>query len=380
MEYYLIGRALLIIRAVVAESPIGIYLRVMKIIIALFFAGLLATTIGDSGFDDLSINKVQIIGSHNSYKRAIDTALFSMFKAKNPKSAMGLEYSHVGLDEQLNLGLRNLEIDIYADEKGGKYAHPKGLEWEAAAHPPAYDPEGEMNKPGFKVFHVQDLDFRSNCPTFAGCLKQLKAWSDAHKDHYPVYITMNAKDAEIKAPGFTLPEKFTAEVFDRLDKEILDNLGRSYLITPDDIRGTHPTLEAAVLAGHWPMMKEARGKFIFILDEKGEHLNSYIKDHPSLKGRVLFTDSPAGTPEAAFMIMNNPKDPKIPEMVKKGYMVRTRADSDTREARSNDRSGFTAACTSGAQIITTDYYYKSTFFPSDYSVVFEDGKYMRRQP
>ncbi|HTI12553.1 MAG TPA: phosphatidylinositol-specific phospholipase C1-like protein [Puia sp.] len=334
----------------------------------------------DSGFDDLPINKVQIIGSHNSYKQALDSALFSLLKTKNPDVAMGLEYSHVSLSEQLNLGLRNLEIDVYADEKGGKYAHPKGLEWEADAHPPIYDPAGEMNQPGFKVFHVQDLDFRSNCPTFAGCLRQLKAWSDQHKDHYPIYVTMNAKDQEIKSPGFSIPEKFTAEVFDRLDKEILDNLGRNYLITPDDIRGKYPTLENAVLAGHWPTMQEARGKFIFILDEDGEHRDSYIRNHPSLKDRVLFTDSPAGTPEAAFMIINDSKkdNARIRDMVRKGYMVRTRADADTREARINDRSGFMAACHSGAQIITTDYYYKSTFFPSDYTVQFEDGKYMRK--
>jgi hypothetical protein len=353
----------------------------MKFILSVLLLSLVATA-GDSGFDDLAINKVQLIGSHNSYKQAIDSALFTMFKAKNPQAAMGLEYSHVGLAEQLDLGLRNLEIDVYADEKGGKYAHPKGLEWEAAAHPPAYDPNGEMNKPGFKVFHVQDLDFRSNCLTFADCLHQLKTWSDAHPDHYPVYITMNAKDNEIKVPGFTIPEKFTAEVFDRLDKELLDNLGSSYLITPDEIRGTYPTLEQAVLAGHWPSMKTARGKFVFILDEGGEHRDSYIAGHPSLKGRVLFTDSPAGTPEAAFMIINDPKrdQEKIKDMVKKGYMVRTRADADTREARANDRSGFLAACTSGAQIITTDYYYKSKFFPSDYVVSFDGGAYMRKNP
>ena len=351
----------------------------MKMILATTFIALLALT-GDSGFDDLPINKVQIIGSHNSYKQAIDTALFAMFKEKNPDAAMGLEYSHVTLAEQLDLGLRNLEIDVYADEKGGKYAHPKGLEWEAASHPPAYDPDGEMNKPGFKVFHVQDLDFRSNCFTFAGCLRQLKAWSDAHPDHYPIYITMNAKDEEIKAAGFTIPEKFTGDVFSRLDKEILDNLGRNYVLTPDDIRGSYPTLEQAVLAGHWPSMKTARGKFFFILDEGGDHRTSYIAGHPSLKGRVFFTDSPAGTPEAAFMIINNAKrdQEKIKEMVKKGYMVRTRADSDTREARANDKSGFQAACASGAQIITTDYYYKSKFFPSDYIVSFEDHTYIRK--
>jgi hypothetical protein len=351
----------------------------MKIIASAALLLFLATA-GDSGFDDLPINKVQVIGSHNSYKKAIDTALFSMFKAKNPKAAMGLEYSHVGYGEQLDLGLRNLEIDVYSDEKGGKYAHPKGLEWEAASHPPPYDPAGEMNQPGFKVFHVQDLDFRSNSYTFAGCLRQLKAWSDQHKDHYPIYVTMNAKDQEIKSPGFTLPEKFTTEVFDRLDKEIADNLGRDYLITPDQIRGNYSTLESAVLAGHWPTMSQARGKFFFILDEGGEHRDAYIQGHPSLKGRIFFTDSPAGTPEAAFMILNDPKRDadKIHEMVKKGYMIRTRADADTREARANDRTGFTAACASSAQIITTDYYYKSTFFPSDYVVRFDDGKYVRK--
>ena len=352
----------------------------MKLLISAALVILLAAT-GDSGFDDLPINKVQVIGSHNSYKQAIDTGLFAILKAKNPQAAVGLEYSHVPLGQQLDLGLRNLEIDVYADEKGGKYAHPTGLDWEKASNPPPYDPTGEMNKPGFKVFHVQDLDFRSNCPTFAGCLHQLKAWSDQHPDHYPIYITMNAKDQEIKLDGFKIPEHFTTEVFDRLDKEILDNLGRSYLITPDDIRGNFATLESAVLANHWPTMRAARGKFIFILDEGGEHRDAYIAGHPSLKGRMLFTDSPAGTPEAAFMILNDPKkdEARIHEMVKKGYMVRTRADADTRKARANDKSGFVAACASGAQIITTDYYYKSAFFPSDYTVSFDGKTYIRRQ-
>ena len=339
----------------------------------------------DSGYDGLPINKVQVIGSHNSYKQAIDTALFSMLKAKNPKVARSLEYSHVGLPDQLTLGLRNLEIDVYADEKGGKYAHPKGLEWEAAAHPPVYDPKGEMNLPGFKIFHVQDLDFRSNCLTFAGCLKELKDWSDQHPNHYPIYITMNAKDEEIKsAPGCSIPEKFTPEVFDRLDREILDNLGRQYVITPDDIRGNAPTLESAVLAGRWPTMQAARGKFIFILDEKGEKRAAYIQGHPSLTNRILFADAEPGTPEAAFLIMNDPQKEaeaaKIKNLVKKGYMVRTRADADTEEARNNDKTRFNAACNSGAQIITTDYYYKSTFFPSDYTIQFEGGKYTRRDP
>lgn len=82
------------------------------------------------------------------------------------------------------------------------------------------------------------------------------------------------------------------------------------------------------------------------------------------------------------MIINDSKKDgeKIKETVKKGYMVRTRADADTREARENDLSSFIAACADGAQIITTDYYYKSSFFPSSYTVSFDGGTYMRRMP
>ncbi len=357
----------------------------MKTILSAFLLLLLAAGPGkDTGFDDLPITRVQVIGSHNSYKLMLDSALFAQLKAKNPQVARGIEYSHIDLAAQLDLGLRNLEIDVYADEKGGKYAHPKGLEWEAASNPPPYDPKGEMNAPGFKVFHIQDLDFRTHCYTFADCLRQLKAWSDKHPDHYPIYITMNTKDEEIKVPGFTIPEKFTPGVMDRLDKEIVDYLGRDKVITPDDIRGRSASLESAILeGGHWPTMRQAKGKFFFIMDEPEEHRKAYIQGHPSLRGRMLFVDAPTGTPEAAFIVVNDPLRPgiadSIPVWIKKGYMVRTKADSDTEEARRNDKTRFGVACKSGAQVISTDYYYKSAYFPSDYSVSFEGGTYIRRQ-
>lgn len=323
------------------------------------------------------INRIQVIGSHNSYKMAIDPALFAAFQKQDPKSAEKIDYEHISLTEQLNMGLLNLEIDVYADEKGGKYAHPKGLEWVKGQ--PEFDPNHEMDKPGFKVFHIIDLDFRSHCLTFKDGLKQLKTWSDAHPDHNPVFITLESKDEKPKDPNRTVPEKFTDKTFEELDQNIKDGLGKS-LITPDMVRGKYATLESAVLHGNWPTLKAARGKFIFILDNNKENRALYIKDHPSLKGRVLFANADPGTPEAAMMIRNDSKDPQIKELVKKGYIIRTRADSDTEQARANDKSNFEAACNSGAQIITTDYYLKSTHFKSDYVISFEGQKYFRLNP
>jgi len=328
------------------------------------------------------INKTQIIGSHNSYKEYIDTPLFQLIKKEDSNSVRGIEYSNASLSDQLGLGLRSLEIDVYADAKGGKYAHPFGLFWAGINPVRPYDPAGLMKQPGFKVLHVQDIDFRSNCLTLKNCLLELKNWSDAHPGHDPIFITVNAKDDTMKRPGFTVPEKFTQQTFNELDKVIVNNLGPDKLITPDMVRGKFETLEKAVLDNNWPTLKHSKGKFIFILDEEGEKLEYYVKGHPSLAGRVSFVNAPAGTPEAAIIIMNDPvKDmKKIQELVKQGYIVRTRADADTKEARVNDRSRFLAACRSGAQIISTDYYAKSKLFKSDYIISFEDGKYVRANP
>jgi len=328
--------------------------------------------------DDLPINKIQVIGSHNSYKKAIDPLLFKNFAGKDSVSASKIDYEHIGVTEQLDLGLRNIEIDSYADSKGGKYAHPRGLDW--AKGQPAYDVNKEMDAPGFKVFHIQDLDFRSDFLTLKGGLDKLRKWSLTHPDHTPIFITMEAKDNQMKGEGFAAPEKFTPEIFDQFDQVILNTLGKDQLIMPDQVRGHYKTLEDAVLHDNWPTLKEARGKFILILDQKGEKMEMYIKGHPSLKGRVLFANAAAGRPEAAMMIINDAKNPEIPQLIKKGYIIRTRADSDTEEARMNDRSNFDAACASGAQIITTDYYQKSTHFKSDYVISFEGGKYFRLNP
>ncbi len=327
---------------------------------------------------DTPINAIQVIGSHNSYKQAIDPVLFKFFSQRDSASSSKIDYDHIPFTAQLDLGLRNLEIDVYSDTLGGKYAHPKGLEWVKNQAP--YDINHEMTKPGFKILHIQDLDFRSSALTFKDALQQLRDWSEAHPDHSPVFITLEAKDEALSLPGMTVPEKFSQKTFDDLDKVIIANLGEKHLLTPDDVRGKYKTLEDAVLKQNWPTIKQAAGKFVFILDAKGQKMEMYIKDHPSLTARVLFANADADTPEAAMMIRNNPKDPLIPKLVKKGYIIRTRADADTQQARTNDYSDFEAAKSSGAQIITTDYYRKSTHFKSDYIVSFGDGTYIRKNP
>jgi len=154
------------------------------------------------------------------------------------------------------------------------------------------------------------------------------------------------------------------------------------LLTPDDVRGDYATLEAAVLAHAWPTIAAARGRFLFVLDESGEKLKTYVDGHPSLKGRVMFGNAKPGTPEAAVLIMNNPDKQfrAIQHAVRSGYLVRTRADAETREARTGDRSRMETAFASGAHYVTTDYYREDERFATGYKVHFPGERFARWNP
>jgi len=331
----------------------------------------------DIQFKDLKLNEIQIIGSHNSYKIALQKSLLYLVFQEDSTLAYSLQYNHLPITEQLNLGLRNLEIDLFHDPKGGRYSKPYGLK--QITDGDVLKDSVERNQPGFKVFHIQDIDYCSHNILFKNILEELKRWSEKNKNHIPVIITMNAKDQVINNPNFVTPLKFTKNTLDSIDLEIKSVLPKSKLITPDLIEGKFTTLEEAILKNGWPKIDSVRGRFLFVLDETGEKLNNYLNSDGSLTNKVLFVNAMEGNPNAAVRIINDPIKNKdyIKELVKKGYLVRTRADENTIEARTNDYKRFICAIESGAQIISTDYYLPPKFFESNYKIIFDNGHYIK---
>lgn len=323
-------------------------------------------------YSQLRLNHIQVIGSHNSYKEAIEPSLFRALTEQDSSRFMGLEYEHVSLTEQVQLGLRKLELDIFYDPDGGLLAHPQGLELvkQRGDEPLPYDEDSEMLSSGFKVLHIQDIDYRSNCLTLESCLNELKSWSEENPLHLPIFISFNAKDQVIPLPGSAKPLGFNSTAFNELDQELIRVLGRDKIVMPDDVRGSFKTLHQAISKNGWPLLEEVRGKFIFILDEGGEKLETYIAGHPALTNRVLFVNAVEGTPEAAIRIVNDPiKDRDyIQNLVKAGYIVRTRADANTMEARTGETKRRDVAFESGAHLISTDYYQLPNLFGTDYVV------------
>lgn len=310
--------------------------------------------------DALKLNQIQVIGTHNSYHAGIAPSEAKLMESHAPQSFAGLDYVHQPLPAQLDAGVRQIELDVFADSKGGLFAHPLGPQLVAAAHlppDPPYDPEGLMLKPGFKVLHVQDVDYRSTCEPFVACLEQVRAWSHAHPSHIPIFILVETKTEVMEDRNglhFTRPEPFTPAIFDALDAEIRSVFPPDELITPDDVRGKFETLNAAVLAGNWPTLASARGKVVFLLDQRSAG-PIYLEDHPSLRGRVLFTNATPGTPDAAFIERNDGPAEEINALVREGYLIRARTDSDTKQARSNSTATRDAMMPSGAQMLSTDY-------------------------
>lgn len=322
-------------------------------------------TIDASNADDcLRINHIQSLGTHNSYHIEPTEALQDTLLAIRPDWGDSWRYTHRPLREQLGtLNIRQIELDVFADPQGGHYLQPLGQQ--LTGDPPQPD-EGSMSAPGYKVFHVQDLDYRTTCPTLVGCLEEVRDWSLANPSHIPVMILVEVKDSPLRDTleyRFNRPVAVGTEELDALDAEILSVFDRDHLITPDQVRRDHESLETAIQEVGWPTLAEARGKILLALDNTNTVRDDYLRDHPDLHDRAMFTSSPPGERTGGFIKMNEAIDDQelIRSYVEQGYLVRTRSDIPLHEARTADSTRRTAALDSGAQWVSTDYPEESPF-------------------
>jgi hypothetical protein len=273
----------------------------------------------------LRVDDVQVLGTHNSYHLRPNRTM-------NPDDASN--YAHPALDQQLDTGIRSLELDV-------------------------------QNGPEFPVYHSIIVDQASNCPTLSACLGTISDWSRAHAGHLPITVFVELKEI----PTSTSPvlqqgidnfvrdnhlAPWEAPTLDQLDRVVRTVFGKQ-LLTPDQVRGKHATLRAALASSGWPTLSTARGRVMVILNSARQR-DTYIAGRDSLQGRAMFVITPTDTrPSAAFVSVAQPDAARIRRLLHDGMIVRTQADSDGVEARANDLSRATAAIRSGAQIVATDY-------------------------
>jgi hypothetical protein len=320
----------------------------MRLPVLLLSAALLAPMASHAA-DAPRINAMRVLGSHNSYRPELDPAALAHQRQVMGEHSAGVEYGHPPIKAQLDLGLRQLEFDPYADSAGGLYAAPY-----------AQDPAklAIMKRPGAKVLHAPVVDARTLCLTLADCFNQVAAWSRAHPRHELIVLFVNVKEEPFNTPAIPDPPLYSEADLAGLDADAIAAFGRDHLLTPDDVRGDTASLRDAVTTKGWPTQASARGKFLLVLDSNPRIAEAYRLGHPSLKGRVLFGFYDPVEPEAAVFNIQDPKaeEARIKDLVAQGFLVRTRSDADTREAREHDLTRLQAALRSGAQVISSDYY------------------------
>ena len=346
--------------------------------------------------DSLPINQFQFLGSHNSYRKKTYQPLWDeLHRLKHPFTKLFVvqpwNYTHASLDSQLTIyGLRSLELDLYHDPEGGRFYFRTGnkkIKQQTESN------VEDLKKPGMKVMHVPDYDYETHHYLFTSALTEIKSWSDKNPNHEPLFIMVELKELQFMKYIFprncskVLP--FTKNALDSVDQEIESVFGKNsdQVFTPDELRGNFSTLNEAILKNGWPTLKSVKGKIFFILMAEEETQEKYIEGHESLKGRNMFVFGEEGKPESAFIKIGNPKKQKkeITELVKKGYIVRTRSDVPTKDASKNKYKKSEMAFASGAQIISTDYYagdkcYLDKNVCSNFKIMMPGGKFFRKNP
>lgn len=283
---------------------------------------------------EFRINQIQVKGTHNSYHIYEETPL--------PIFGGDLAPLDVQAKEQ---GVRQFEIDVH------------------------YDPDR-----GFVVYHTIYGDAGSNCEYLSDCLALLKTWSDRHPGHHVLFIFIEPKD--------DMDPLQMLDKSEQLDDLILLHWPMERLIRPDDLRGGHATLRAAIEADGWPSLAAGRDKSIFFYFDSDQYRDAYLDNRPNAEGRVMFprSDKQVDSPIGAFVNFDDPKadSDRILQFAQAGFLIRTRTDVASQEPSVGDYTRIDAALASAAQMISTDYPIWSELY--DYVFDIPDGKPSRCNP
>ena len=280
--------------------------------------------------EGVKLNEMAVMGTHNSYQLLGTLPKQGLMKTLQIISFGLVENKAVfemdTFTEQLEQGIRNLEIDIET-----------------------VDDEGDVS---FIVTHKAIIDNVSSAYNLAKGLEEIAMWSDNNPGHLPVYLLIEPKD---DVPSINNMKNFSLEYALELDKVLRQVLG-DRLFTPQQVMGDYESFEEMRKADGWPTLKESAGKIIVLL-HTCDVTQEYIDTDTSIKTQAMFPMLLFGDidkPYASFILDNDPviaSENNKKTVDENNLMVRTRADDypDFSDER------YKSADNCGSHIITTDY-------------------------
>jgi hypothetical protein len=309
------------------------------------------------------INEVRVVSSHNSYRKEFPEPIYSVVYTFAPDSTdFSYHYDKPSLTDQLNSGIRGLELDI------------------------------NVEKDAIRVFHLYPFDTKTNGNDWLLYLEELKIWSHNNPDHFPVMICVEYKDT---ATFFNSNyAKKTVDTVKRLNDSFLEVFDESDLIRPADVIGDYATMKEAIAANNWPRYNDAKGKLLFYanvgysadgieeemiaLDPTQKSLNFFISMRmqsdlgieASMGDYAAFAVTDAGiTPEDSAMIKGYVEAGYITRITMNPFTVEKKGEIVFHEDRKNN------ILASQGQLVSTDYIECAISPKLDFVLTF-DGKYL----
>lgn len=276
-------------------------------------------------------NEVQFLSTHNSYQITATEEFRKLYSALSDltfgivKSEMA-EFNMDTFTEQLELGIRGLEIDIQTVDKKGDVS--------------------------FIVTHEPIVDNASSCYDFEKALEEIKLWSDNNPGHLPVTIIIEPKK---NVAALNNMKNYTLKYANEMDKLIRDVMGET-LLTPADMMGDYESFKAMREADGWLTLEETSGKVLVVLHDTTV-TDDYINQDKSIRTQAMFPMlryADRDKEYASFILDNKPASAlshKAETIERCNLIVRTRADAflDFGDERYDNAS----KCMS--QIMSTDY-------------------------
>ncbi len=276
------------------------------------------------------INEIAVLGTHNSYQLLATPSKRVLEKVRSilsfGKKGGKRNFEMDTFTQQLEMGVRNLEIDIETVDDGENVS--------------------------FIVTHNPITDNASSAYDFAKGLEEIALWSDNNPEHMPLYLLIEPKG---EVDSVNNMKNFSLGYALELDSVIRQVLG-DRLLTPEKVKGGFESFEEMRKADAWPLIEDAAGKIIVLLhpcDVTQEYINTDLSvSSQAMFPMLRFEDIDKSY--ASFILDNEPENAAANNSItvdEKKLMVRSRADNYP--SFTDEKYAFADIC--GSHIITTDY-------------------------
>ncbi len=301
----------------------------------------------------IKFNELSFIATHNSYQttstdttkklyRNLSDITFGIVKPNK------VDFESETLTDQLNCGIRSLEIDIEV-----------------------FDRDGEIS---FTCMHIPNIEMTTSCYDFALAMKEIAMWSDNNPDHLPITVIIEPKETFLPLKDM---KKFSIGYADDFDSVLHETLGEK-LFTPDDMLRDYASFGEMRKADDWCKVSDMLGKVLILLHDCNT-TEKYISADETLRSQAMFPmlrEEDIERDCASFLLINEPDELlEIQDTVidENKLIVRTRTDEFTKVTEKR----YELAMKSKANIISTDFPPRTDNTADSYIVSFS-GKTVRK--